>query len=376
MDHFHRGVHVAQRQGNQCAGDPHVGVGKRIGVRAGEAAGGHALQRDLLVFGGVDDALEQVVLDGRSVSDAGAFAGGNVALLDLVHHRRLRTVRDVGHDGHVRLDALGDHLGAAQADFLLDAVGDVQAKGKLDLVLVQHPGDFGNHEAAGAVVEGTADVPLLVEQHVLVLVGHDAADMDAHGFHFGLVLGADVEEDVLEGRRGLLAGGAGVDGRPAEDGLHRAVLGVDVHALGRGDLVVAAPVAAQVDEAVIGDVVDKPTDFVGVGLDDHLVLRLRIDDAHHSAVSVDNVIVDVGRDVVEPELLSPAFKAGWGWVVEVSLQELLRGAGDDLLLGHCEVEIRGRAAPSPVRGGQNVPTAGVDIFGRPRDERIRVIPFC
>ena len=79
---------------------------------------------------------------------------------------------------------------------------------------MQHSGDLGNHEATGPVVEGAADVPLLVEQHVLVLIRDDTADVDAHGFDLGLVLGADVEEDVLEGQGCLLACSAGVDGRP------------------------------------------------------------------------------------------------------------------------------------------------------------------
>ena len=316
-------MHVAQGQGNQSARHALVGVRKGVRVGAGKTAGRHALQGEFVGVCRVDDALQQVVLDRGAVGDARAFAGSHIALLDLVHHRGVRAVRDVGDDGHIGLDALGDHLGAAQSDFLLHAVGDVEAKRQVHFVFLEQAGHFGDHESTGAVVQSTSYVPLLVEQHEGVLIGDDAPYVDAHLFDLGLVFGTDVEENVFQGGGRLLACCAGVDGGPAKDGLDDALLGVDVHALGRGDLVVAASVAAQVDKAVAGDVVHEPADFVGVRLDDHLVFGLGIDDAHDCAIGVYDVLIDVGLDIIEPHLLTGTFETGGRGVVEVSLQKLL-----------------------------------------------------
>ena len=230
-------------------------------------------------------------------------------MLNLVEHGCVRAVGHVGDNRHVGLQAFGNHLGASQTNLLLHRVGDVQPKRQLHLVFVQHAHHLGNHEATCAVVERTSHVPIFVEDHELVGVGHDAPHVDAHLLHLFFVLRSDVQEDVLQRGRFFFPGRAGVDGRPAKQAGHDAVLGVDVHALGRGDLVVASTVAAQVDEPVVGDVVHKPTDFVGVRFDDHFVGSVGVDDPHDGAVRVDNVAVDVRLDVVEPQFLALGFKA-------------------------------------------------------------------
>ena len=344
MHHLHGGVHVAQGERDQRTRHPLVGVGKRIGVRPGEAACGLTLERNLVLVGRIDDALEQVVLDCRTVSHARAFPRGGVALLNLVEHWRVGAVGHVGDNRHVGLQALGDHLGAPQANFFLHRVGDVQPKRQLHLVFVQHARHFGNHEATGAVVEGTSHVPIFVEDHELVGVGHHATHVDAHFLHLFLVFRSDVQKDVLQRGCFFFSGRAGVDGRPAKQAGHDAVLGVDVHALRRGDLVVASAVTTQVDESVARDVVHKPADLVGVRFDDHFVGCVWVDDPHDRAVCVDDMGVDVRLDVVEPQLLAFGFKAGGRRVVQVSLQKLLGLRRDDFLLCHVPKLPRGSTA--------------------------------
>ena len=344
MHHFHGGVHVAQGEGDQRTRHPLVGVSKRVSVRARETARGLTLERNLVLVGRVDDALEQVVLNCRTIGHARTFPRGGVALLNLVEHGRVGAVGHVGDNRHVGLQAFGDHLGAPQANFFLHRVGDIQPKRQLHLVFVQHARHFGNHEATCAVVERAPHVPILVEDHELVGVGHHAPHVDAHLLHLFLVLRSDVQEDVLQRGRFFFSSRAGVDGRPAKQAGNDAVLGVDVHALGRSDLVVASAVAAQVDEPVVGDVVHKPADLVGVRFDDHFVGSVGVDDPHDRAVRVDDVGVDVRLDVVEPQLLAFGFKAGGRRVVQVSLQKLLGLRRDDFLLCHVPKLPRGSTA--------------------------------
>ena len=101
---------------------------------------------------------------------------------------------------------------------------------------------------------------------------------------------------------------------------------------------VAATIAPQVDESIVGDVMHKPADLVGMGFDDDFVFRFGIDDPYDRSISVYDMLVDVGVDVVQPHFLAGTLESGGGGVVQISLQELLRGAVDDLLLGHIECE--------------------------------------
>jgi hypothetical protein len=57
--------------------------------------------------------------------------------------------------------------------------------------------------------------------------------------------------------------------------------------------------------------------------DDNLVRSVRIDDAHNRPVRIDHVLVDVGTNVIEPKLLTAAFKPGWTCVIEIGFEEFL-----------------------------------------------------
>ena len=103
---------------------------------------------------------------------------------------------------------------------------------------------------------------------------------------------------------------------------------------------VAPPISPEVNKAITGDVVHKPADFVGVGLNHHLVFGFGVNHPDDSTISVHDVLVDERRDVVEPHLLPSTFESSGGRVVEIGLKEFLRGAGDDFFLGHVQGEIK------------------------------------
>ena len=146
-------------------------VGKGVGVGAGGPAGCFALDGDVVVGGGPDDEIEQFVVDGGCVSDAGAEAALDVADLLFVEHGRVGVVRDIGDDGHVGTDVVRDHLGTAQADFFLHRIDDVERIGEFDLVFLQQAGYFGNAETTHAIIQGAADVVAVVEDFQFVGVG-------------------------------------------------------------------------------------------------------------------------------------------------------------------------------------------------------------
>ena len=156
--------------------------------------------------------------------------------------------------------------------------------------------------------------------------------MDAHLLDLFLVLCTDVQKDVLQSGRLLLSSGAGVDGRPPKKTRNHALLGVDVDPLGRGNLMVASSVAAQVNETVVRDVMHEVADFVCMRLNHHLVRCIGVDDPYDCSVGVHKVGVDVGLEVLEPQLLTFCFKARGRGIVQVFLQELLRLRRDDVLL--------------------------------------------
>ena len=162
MHHFNGGVHVAERQADQRTCHPFVGVGECVGIGACETTGRHALKRNFFCVGCIDDALQQVVLDSRSIGYTGSLACRDIAVVDLVHHRGVRAVRYICDNRDIWADAFGNHLCSAQANFFLHGIGDVQAKRKLGAFLVEEASDFSDHESSGAVVQRTGNVPVLV----------------------------------------------------------------------------------------------------------------------------------------------------------------------------------------------------------------------
>src|SRR5690606_21466893 len=132
----------------------------------------------------------------------------------------------------------------------------------------------------------------------------DTSDVDTHTLHFFFRFGPDVNKDIFKAGCFFFTRFTHVDGGPSEHTLHDALIGVDIHAFTRRDLVVRTPVAAHIDVPVLGNIVDKPRDLIGMALNHYLVGAFRIDHPYHGAIHVGDVIVDIGPDIVQPDLLT------------------------------------------------------------------------
>lgn len=72
-DGFHRGMHVAKRDGNESAWDAVAGRVDDVRVRAGAAGDGLVLNRDFEFFGDIDQALHDERMVRRTVGNGRAF---------------------------------------------------------------------------------------------------------------------------------------------------------------------------------------------------------------------------------------------------------------------------------------------------------------
>ncbi len=294
------------------------------------------MEGNLLRVGSGNDFLQQVILNRWSVSEHGPFATVKVTLFNLIDHRSLRVVAYIRYNGHIRGQFAAYHLSPAQSNLFLYCIDDVQGKGQFLFVFLKEPCHFGNHKAAHAVIECAAYVVTVVEGHKLIFEGHDTAHMNAQFFNLFLRHTTAVEEDVFHAGALFLARCkvAGVNGRPSKYGAHRAFVRVNDNALARCNHMVAATVAAQVDKTLVGDVVYKPADLIGVGLDGHFVLLTRIDHRGYGAVSVYFIAVNVWFEVVDPGLLSQNFKTRRGGVVDVLFEKFERSRSQQRFLCH------------------------------------------
>ena len=130
-------------------------------------------------------------------------------------------------------------------------------------------------EGADAIVAGARDVDVAVKLLPADDVGDEIADRDPL---LGLLaIGrADVDEEFVQLRHFLLlAAVLHVDGQRADDAEHLAVAPVDMDPLAAREAGIVPADAAELDEAVVVDVLDLKRDLVGVALDHDLGRALR-----------------------------------------------------------------------------------------------------
>ncbi len=84
---------------------------------------------------------------------------------------------------------------------------------------------------------------------------------------------------------------------------------------------VGTPVPPHVNVSIIGNVVYKPRDLVGMGLYHNLVGCLWIDNSDNGAVDVYRIILHIGLKVVQPDLLSRSVKSCRRGVVQILEKE-------------------------------------------------------
>src|SRR6185437_390581 len=231
---------------------------------------------------------QQLVVYRRAEGQGRSFATGDIAFDHLVDHRGGRIVCHVRDDGNIGFEPAGDHLGAAQPHFFLYGIDHVKAEGQFLFVLFQQPRNLGDHETADAVVEGTADEIVIGQLCIAVLVGDDGADMDAEIFQLLFGTRPGIEEEVVDLWVRFLGidSQAGMDRGPAEDGRNGPFFAMDEDALSRGDLVIDATIAFEIEQAFGRHIVDEPADLIGVRFDDDLERRFGVDDAYGRAIWV------------------------------------------------------------------------------------------
>src|SRR5690606_16036324 len=92
----------------------------------------------------------------------------------------------------------------------------------------------------------------IVEHHKLIFVGYDAAYVDTHRLYFFFGGRSTVQKDVFQGRSIFFFTGAGVYGRPAENGVYHSVIRMDINPLGRGNLMIGSAITNHVDKPIFG----------------------------------------------------------------------------------------------------------------------------
>ena len=111
-------------------------------------------------------------------------------------------------------------------------------------------------------------------------------------------------------------------GDAADDAFHRAFAGVDGEALRLGDGRVGAAEFADVDVAVVVDVVDCHADLVGVAGEHEPRAAALVEYSDAVTVGVGVGFVGVLADVVEPHAETAGFVAGGAGSVDEGLEEL------------------------------------------------------
>ena len=81
---------------------------------------------------------------------------------------------------------------------------------------------------------------------------------------------------------------------------------------------VRTPIAHDVDVTLLRYVIDKPTDLIGVGLNDDLILRARVDNSRQAAIGVAEVVVHIGFYVFQPNLLPGTLKTSGRGIVQIA----------------------------------------------------------
>lgn len=317
---FDDGVHVAQGEGNEGAGDAATGDEDRVGIGAGVAAAGFVLEGELVSFGNFLEFGDEFGVVGGAVGESGAFAERDFSDFGGFEAGGVGGVGDVEADGELGLDLVGRHDGAVTADFFLNGVEADEGEG--DFSGGEAFEDLGEDVAADAVVERARNEAVRGNFEKVFLINGGLSDADAECGDFFWVAGADIDPQLVDGGDFFVAAvAAEVDGSVADDAGDVAVGGENVEAATACGGDVAAADAVEPEEAVVVDVLDHVADFVGVsGEHDDAIGRAAFD-GPGGAVGVAHDLVRKFADEVCPDALAGHFKSGWAGGSEEGLQE-------------------------------------------------------
>ena len=124
--------------------------------------------------------------------------------------------------------------------------------------------------------------------------------MHAHGFHFFAAAASDINKNVfLLGFRVFAF--THVDGRPPENTFHNIpVFTVYVAAHAGSNLKITASVSDNVYVPIIRNVIDKPTDFIGMCLYHHFVGLSGVNDPYSGSVGIYQLFVNIRFYIIQP----------------------------------------------------------------------------
>ena len=323
---FDRAVHVAQGEGEAGGRYTAAGAVDLVGIGAGGAACGFALQGDFLLVGYEFQAGVDIGVADRAEAEAGAGTQADIAIAGFIKAGGVGGVGDIEADGGIGLNPEGKHASADAADFFLHGVGKDDVPGGFDALGGEGSGGFGQDEAAEAVIECAADETVaMAEEEGAIAIDADAADMQAEGFHFFAGIAAEVDVELVE-LGGFLIGGAAsqVDGGVAGDADDLAVGSQEADAAAPGNGDIAAADAFDAGEAVVIDVADGEADFIGMGIEHEGggLFPCGAQQSPGGTIGIALHFVGVGFDVAGPEALGLHFQPRRGGRLEVFAQEI------------------------------------------------------
>ena len=108
----------------------------------------------------------------------------------------------------------------------------------------------------------------------------------------------------------------------ADDARDRAGLGMNDDALGLGDGGIDAAHFADVNEALLVNIIDYHRYFVGVGGEHQARRTALVQDGDGVAIGVAECFIGKTLDVIEPDALAASFMAGRAWSVYQTFQKL------------------------------------------------------
>lgn len=249
-------MHVAGGEAEQRAGD--APSGPEDDVRIGAAGGGNGfmLELDAFFVGEFFQSGNDLDVVGAAVGDGGAGSDPDITVEGFTDRGDVGGMGDIRNEGDVGFEFVGDLAGAEATGFLHD-IGDCADFGfKVFAVVCEETEGFCHGPGAHSIIQGATDGQVIPEEFEFGVQGNGVSDLDEL-LCFLPGGDADIEEEILD------FGEAAVPGSfcemrcdVANDTFNRAFTGVDDDALGLGNGRVHASHAPDMDEAIVGDVVD------------------------------------------------------------------------------------------------------------------------
>src|ERR1039457_657437 len=84
---------------------------------------------------------------------------------------------------------------------------------------------------------------------------------------------------------------------------------------------IAASIATHINKTLVGDVRNKPRNFIGMGFYHYLKLCAGVNDAIHRSIAVYFIFINRWLNIIQPQLLSLSLKSGWRRIINVCFEK-------------------------------------------------------